>query len=44
MNPEDVQLPTLVNTVDETVELILETLQEFRSGRQETESTGKDPA
>jgi hypothetical protein len=44
VNPEDVQLPTLVNTVDETVELILETLQEFRSGRQETDSTAKDPA
>jgi len=38
VSPEDIQLPKLVSTVDETVELILETLDGFRAGRKETES------
>jgi len=43
VSPEDIRLPTLVSTVDETVELILQTLEGFRAVRKENESPHRDP-
>lgn len=40
---EDLRLPTLVDTVDEAVELILATLQDFRARRAAEDDAGQGP-
>ncbi len=42
VSPEDIQLPTLVSTVDETVELILQTLGDFRAVREDNRAPSRD--
>ena len=42
VSPEDIRLPTLVSTVDETVELILQTLGEFRAVREANRTPPRD--
>jgi len=44
IRPEDIRLPTLVSSVDEAVDLILQTLREFRVKRQGSESPDRNPA
>ena len=42
VSPEDIRLPTLVSTIDETVELIFQTLEGFRAVKEENQSPGRD--
>jgi hypothetical protein len=39
VDADDLRLPTLVNTVDEAVNLILENLQEFQARKEENDSS-----